>query len=125
MIDSGARPFSLMIAGVSESWRCSTTSRRNGEKENLTIESREYLLQRNEHRRIELRVPATAYLRAARWHNLFVPVWSKWTQRSASKRATFGPHCRLIRFQFLREWSAITATRQGNREPNRATDVDR
>jgi hypothetical protein len=46
-----------MIAAVSESWQCSTTSRRNEEKENLTIESRKYLLQRNEDDRIELRVP--------------------------------------------------------------------
>jgi hypothetical protein len=46
-----------MIAGVSESWRYSTTSRRNREKENLTIESREYLLQRNEDAAFELRVP--------------------------------------------------------------------
>jgi hypothetical protein len=25
--------------------------------------------------------PATAYLLAARWYDLLVPVWSKWTQR--------------------------------------------
>jgi hypothetical protein len=55
--DSGAPVFIDMIAAVSESWQCSPTSRRNREKENLTIESREYLLQQNEDHRFELGVP--------------------------------------------------------------------
>jgi hypothetical protein len=105
-----------MIAGVSESWRCSTTSRLNKEKENLTIESREYLLQRDEDRRIELRVPATAYLRAGEMARFFCLCLEQMERARTWKRATFVSHCRLIRFQFLREWSAITETRTGRRE---------